>query len=183
MSGVVRPAASGDMDAIASILNESIVNTHANFSVKPTSAGEQRRAWLADCAMYPWLVAEEGGSVVGFARACRWKGRCAYDWSAEVAVYVDKAARGTGVGFALYEQLFDLLRRQGYRSLLAGIALPDKPSVRLHEKVGMHCVGTLTRMGYKLGQWWDVGYWQIVFGEGPPGEILPVPAGQDNPVD
>ena len=93
--------------------------------------------------------------------ASPWKGRCAYDWSAEVTVYVHHEHHHKGVGAALYVRLFEILRSQGYRTVLAGITQPNEPSVRLHERMGMTKVGHMTRVGWKFQAWHDVGYWQL----------------------
>lgn len=151
------------MPGIAEISNWAILNTCANFQIRPTSAEAELADWNATRELCPWFVATSGHRIIGFARAARWKGRCAYDWTAEIAVYVSPDHHRRGVGRELYEALFALLRRQGYRSLLAGIALPNAASVALHEAMGMRHVGTLERVGYKMGRWIDVGYWQAGF--------------------
>jgi phosphinothricin acetyltransferase len=110
-------------------------------------------------------VAVDATAIAGFAKASPWKGRCAYAHSAETTVYLAADARGRGVGRALYEKLFAMLRAQGFRTLLAGITLPNEPSVRLHESMGMKRIALLERVGWKFDRWHDVGYWQVHLGE------------------
>ena len=114
--------------------------------------------------------------MVGYAYACRWRERPAYDWSVEVSVYVDPARQGEGVGRALYAELFDRLGAQGYRIAVAGITLPNPASIALHEHLGFKPIGALREIGWKVGAWHDVGYWQLHLGpdaEDPPAPPLP----------
>jgi phosphinothricin acetyltransferase len=113
---------------------------------------------------YPWLVAEDGASVVGYAYGHRFAPRAAYAWSVETSIYVGDGARGRGVGRALYDALLALLAAQGYRQAFAGIALPNPASVALHESVGFTPVGAYRDVGYKFGAWHDVGWWQRALG-------------------
>jgi phosphinothricin acetyltransferase len=113
-------------------------------------------------ASRPWLVAEDE-RVLGFAYAGRWRGRCAYRFSAEITVYMDERATGRGLGSRLLTELFERLRAAGMHSVLAGIALPNEASVALHEKMGMEKVAHFGQVGFKLGRWIDVGYWQRTF--------------------
>jgi L-amino acid N-acyltransferase YncA len=120
---------------------------------------------------HPWLVAEHEGRLAGFAYACPHRERAGYRWATEATVYVDPAFQREGVGRALYGCLFDLLRRQGLWIACAGISLPNEASVSFHESSGFVLVGVYRNIGYKLGRWWDVGWWQLSLKE--PGEERP----------
>jgi L-amino acid N-acyltransferase YncA len=125
---------------------------------------------------YAWLVAEDERSVVGYAYASRHRERASYRWAADVAAYVADGHRGRGVGGALYRALLALLARQGVRHACAGITLPNDASVALHESCGFQPVGTYRRIGWKLGAWWDVGWWQLELAPSagdPPAEVGP----------
>jgi phosphinothricin acetyltransferase len=160
---VIRTACEADVPAITAIQNHYITTTHIHFATSPVSDEEALAEWAAARGQHPWLVVvDDTGGVLGFARASAWKSRCAYAWSVETSVYLRPEACGRGLGRALYDRLFRILRAQGYRTAIAGIALPNEASIRLHEAVGMSHVGTFRRVGYKLGGWWDVGYWQTV---------------------
>ena len=127
--------------------------------------------------MYPWVVGEaETGDIVGFAKASPWKGRCAYDWSVEVTVYVHPEHHGKGIGKALYGKLFPILKAQSYHSLLGGITQPNEASVRLHESFGMKRVAMFETIGWKFEKWHDVGYWQLILrdDDAPPSTIKAV---------
>lgn len=109
---------------------------------------------------YPWLVAQDGERVAGFAYASRHHERAAYRWAANVSVYVARTHWRRGVGRDLYAALFDALERQGLRIACAGITLPNPASVGLHRAMGFTEVGVYRRIGFKLGSWHDVAWWQ-----------------------
>src|SRR5690606_39143142 len=98
----------------------------------------------------------------GYAYAARWKGRCAYRYSVESTIYLDLGARRGGIGTVLYAALLERLRSRGYHAVIGGIALPNDASVRLHEQLGFRKVAHFPEVGFKLGRWVDVGYWQII---------------------
>jgi phosphinothricin acetyltransferase len=185
----VRRARESDLPAITEINDWYIAHTVANFNTEPVGLEAMHEEWLAGHERHPWLVAVDGSktspvqsanaprsndgavgaSIVGFAKASPWKGRCAYDWSAEVTVYLHHEHHRRGIGSMLYDRLFAILRDQGFRSVLAGVTLPNEGSVRLHERMGMTRVAYLTRVGWKFDAWHDVGYWQVALG----GETTP----------
>ena len=109
---------------------------------------------------HPWLVAEDSGEVIGYAYGSQHRERTSYRWATDVAVYVAPQSQRCGAGRTLYETLFGLLAQQGYRIACAGITLPNEASVGLHEACGFKPVGVYRRIGFKLGAWWDVGWWQ-----------------------
>jgi L-amino acid N-acyltransferase YncA len=109
---------------------------------------------------YPWLVCERDGVAAGYAYASRHRVRAAYQWSVDVSVYVDAAHRRSRIARGLYTSLFAILAAQGFFNAFAGIALPNPASVALHEDVGFHPIGVYRNVGFKLGAWRDVGWWQ-----------------------
>jgi L-amino acid N-acyltransferase YncA len=110
---------------------------------------------------YPYLVAEEDGEIIGYAYAARFRLREAYEYSAEVSIYVRNAAKQKGIGTQLYTKLFDELAETNIHVIVAGISLPNDASIRFHEKLGFRKVAHFREIGYKLGRWIDVGYWQM----------------------
>ncbi len=125
---------------------------------------------------HAWLVAEVDGAIAGYAYGSEHHVRAAYRWAADVTVYIDAAHHRRGIGRALYAALFELLARQGYYVLCAGVTLPNEASVALHESMGFTPVGVYRRVGYKHGRWWDVGWWQLQLrepGPGPPADPGP----------
>jgi L-amino acid N-acyltransferase YncA len=99
--------------------------------------------------------------VAGFAYASRHRERAAYRWAVDVAVYVAESHRRRNVGRALYAGLLGILREQGFVKAYAGITLPNAASVGLHEAVGFVPTGVFCGEGFKLGQWRDVGWWEL----------------------
>jgi phosphinothricin acetyltransferase len=146
---------------MAEIYNHYVRETVITFEEDAVTA-DQMRARLAEVseAELPWLVAVHNDAVVGYAYASKWKGRCAYRYSVETTVYVDKAHPGKGYGTRLYEALFDILRSKQMHIAIGGIALPNPVSVALHEKFGLEKVAHFPEVGFKQGRWVDVGYWQ-----------------------
>ena len=158
----VRPASEDDLPEVCRIVNHYIESSFVNFRTEPQTVDEWRNDWRRLHAQFPWLVADDDG-VAGVAYAAPWNGRAAYQWTVEATVYVDAARQRRGVGDALYTELLARLRRQGFHSAVAVIALPNEPSVRLHERHGFVLAGQLVEAGYKLGAWHDVGFWQLPF--------------------
>jgi phosphinothricin acetyltransferase len=110
---------------------------------------------------YPWLVTRRGSAVLAYAYASQHRSRAAYQWSVDVGIYVLASERRTGIGRNLYKALFQVLRLQGFYNAYAGIALPNAASVGLHEALGFQPLGVYKRVGFKLGAWRDVGWWQL----------------------
>lgn len=158
----VRRPSYRDFPAILEISNWAIRHTAANFRVEPETLDHWVNLWTETRDRFPWFVAEADGAVIGFAMASPFKGRCAYAFTAEVSVYVAPQQQGKGVGEALYRRLIPTLKAQGYRTLVAVIAVPNPASERLHERFNFRRVGTLERVGWKLGRWHDVAYWQCI---------------------
>ncbi len=158
----IRPAdPARDAAACAAIYAPSVESTSISFELVPPDAAEFARRIEKYSATHQFLVAEEGEEVVGYAYACRWAERAAYDWSVEVSVYIDGANHGKGIGRALYVELFERLCAQGFRIAVAGVTLPNPASIGLHESMGFEPIGTLRDIGWKEGAWRDVGYWQL----------------------
>ena len=163
----IRAARDHDFTAIAAITNHYIANTAVHFGDVPVGASELAALHAAD-ARYPWLVADEAGAVVGYAKAGAWRFRAAYAWTCETGIYLEPQACGRGLGRALYVALLDeLARAQHFRSVVAGITLPNPASVALHEHLGFVSIGVAREAGYKHGRWHDVGFWQKRLGGGP----------------
>lgn len=110
-------------------------------------------------ASHAWLLAEADGALAGYAYGSPHRSRAAYASSCDVAVYVDPAHARRGIGRALYAELLGRLREE-YHAAFAGIALPNAASIGLHEAVGFTPVGIYREVGWKLGGWRDVGWWQ-----------------------
>jgi phosphinothricin acetyltransferase len=152
-------ATADDAAAVRAIYAPMIESTVISFELVVPSEEEMAARITERQPAHPWLVAE-GGGVLGYAYAGRFAGRPAYDWSVDTSIYLAEAARGRGVGRALYDALLAVLTAQGYRQAMAGVALPNPASVGLHEAAGFQLVGVYRSVGWKFGSWHDVGWWQ-----------------------
>lgn len=162
----VRLGEFDDLSAILAISNWAAINTAANFALESEPIEAWQEEWNQTHEMYPYFVAiDDSNSVIGFAKAAPWKGRCAYAYSAEVTVYVHPDHHNQGIGKALYGAMTTTLKTQGYHTLLAGITQPNEASVRLHESFGFKRVALFERIGWKFDQWHDVGYWELLLQE------------------
>jgi len=158
----VRHADPGrDGAACAAIYAPYVDGSGVSFEDVAPTAQEMTARIAGTGARFPWLVAVDGGEIAGYAYASQHRDRAGYRWAVDVAVYVDPASHGRGVGRLLYEALLDLVRRQGFRSACAGIALPNAASIGLHRALGFEQVGTYRDIGWKAGAWRDVAWWQL----------------------
>jgi len=158
-----RPATTADAAAIAAIYNHYVLNTIVTFEEEAVSVDDmtQRVADTLEAGL-PWLVVEEGSVIRGFAYASKWKSRCAYRYSLEATVYLDRTATGCGLGTRLYSTLIARIKPTGMHGLIGGVALPNAASVALHEKLGFVKVAHFKEVGRKFDQWIDVGYWELL---------------------
>ena len=164
-SWLVRDATVADAAACARIYEPYVRDTVASFELEPPTAAEVAGRIAAALARHAWLVLEDDGRVVGYAYGSTFNARAAYDWTTSVSVYTEPGRRRTGARRALYTALLDRLAARGYRTALAGIALPNDASVGVHTAMGFELVGTYRRVGWKLGRWNDVARYQRPLGD------------------
>jgi phosphinothricin acetyltransferase len=176
-SATIRLATAGDAGHILEIYAPFCRNTFITFETAPPTLDEMRARILSKGGFYPCLVCE-GPEILGYARATEHRERAAYQWATDVSIYVAQGHRGRGLGRALYTSLLALLRLQGFLRVCAGIALPNPASIALHEAMGFRPVGVFPSIGYKLGRWHDVGWWQLMLGHADSDPAVPVPVGQ-----
>ncbi|MEY3444179.1 MAG: hypothetical protein RLZZ519_2460, partial [Bacteroidota bacterium] len=156
---MIRNASLADAQAIADIYNYYILETIITFEEEAIDAAEIANRIAEVTSKFPWIVWEEEGRILGYAYARSWKSRCAYRNSVETTVYLVDGVAGRGLGKALYAALLERLADLGIHAAIGGIALPNAASVRLHEKCGFEKVAHFKEVGFKFGQWIDVGYW------------------------
>jgi L-amino acid N-acyltransferase YncA len=157
----IRTATPNDAEAIAAIYAPVVVNTPISFELEAPSPDEMRSRIASTLQRLPWLVSlDADGRVDGYVYAGRHRERAAYQWAVDTSAYVREDARGKGVGRRLYERLFEELVALGYFQAFAGIALPNAASVGLHEAMGFEPLGVYRNVGFKMGRWRDVGWWQ-----------------------
>ena len=180
----IRPAEVEDAAAIAAIAAPDVTTGVASFELVPPDGAEMARRMAGSAGRYPWLVCERGGRVAGYVYASQHNVRDAYQWSANVTVYIDENCRRQNIGRALYTSLFALLRLQGFYNAYAGITLPNAGSVGLHEAMGFRLVGVYRNVGYKFDRWHDVGWWSLALREAtaePPEPLLDVASARELP--
>ncbi len=126
---------------------------------------------------YPFIVAQLDGVPVGYAYASEYRERAAYGWCVELSVYVSRHCTGHGVGTALYTALLELLRLQNIVVAYSAITLPNHASIALHEKMGFSLAGRFHASGYKMGQWWELAWYEKQLNplRCPPPDVIPFP--------
>jgi L-amino acid N-acyltransferase YncA len=156
----IRLVNAADAKAVCDIYNYYVSNSTISFEEAEVSVSEMSRRIVSVSETLPWVVIETDGIVDGYAYATKWRERSAYRFSVELSVYVAPSAIGQGCGTLLYENLFERLTQLGVHLLIAGIALPNENSIKLHEKMGFIKVAHFAEVGFKNNQWVDVAYWQ-----------------------
>lgn len=161
----IRIATEADAESCRAIYAPAVEHTAASFEYVPPSVEEMRRRIHGILEKLPWLVLERDEQIAGYAYASPHRERIGYQWVVNVSVYVDERHRARGFGRALYTALLEILRLQGYFGAYAAIALPNRASIALHERMGFEEVGVYRQVGFKLGAWHDVGWWQLALQE------------------
>ncbi|HEU0097209.1 MAG TPA: GNAT family N-acetyltransferase [Allosphingosinicella sp.] len=172
----LRAATPDDAAAIADIYAHFVRESAVSFETEPPAEAAIRARIEGAGRLYPWLVGEDAGTILGYAYAARFRDRPAYRFVVETSVYLRSGAGGRGLGRRLYEPLLAMLESQGFTQAIAAIALPNEASIRLHERLGFERAGTYRQVGWKLGAWHDVWLWQraLAPAANPPAEPKPV---------
>lgn len=161
---MIRAANEHDAKSICAIYNYYVKHTVITFEEEQISVEDMKLRMVKVSSQYPWLVYEHNGEVVAYAYAGLWKGRSAYRFTLEATIYgANDMPQRLGIGTKLYQKLLEELETSITRSVIAIIALPNKASVGLHEKMGFEKVAHFKEVGYKSEQWIDVGFWQKIF--------------------
>lgn len=160
----IRPVKPDDASALATIYAHYVEHGVATFEEEAPDAAEMAERIAAVLPAYPWLVAERGGRIVGYAYGRPYHPRAAYRWTVETAIYLAPDQRRTGAGRPLYEALLDELSDRGFVSAIAAITVPNAESTRFHEKQDFVSIGTMEGVGFKHGAWRNVGYYQLALG-------------------
>ena len=160
----VRTGVEADLKALTDLYNHYVRETPITFDTAVFTPAE-RRPWLLshpEDGPYRLKVAADADTqeILGYATSSPYRAKPAYSTSVETTVYVAPGAGGRGVGTLLYEALFAALAGEDLHRAYAGIAQPNEPSVRLHERFGFRHVGTYREVGRKFGRWWDVAWYE-----------------------
>ena len=160
-----RLVRSEDVPEILSIYATYVRDTAVTFEYEPPSLAEFQRRVADIFAEYPYVVCRSGQRVIGYAYAHRHMERAAYQWNAELSVYLDRNFHSCGIGRRLYEILIEILRLQNVKNVYGGVTSPNEKSERLHEALGFARLGTYHNAGYKCGGWHDVSWFEKSIGE------------------
>ena len=155
-----RDARLEDLPRLTEIYNHYVLTTPITFDVDAYTV-ERRRPWFeqfATTGRSRLIVATEGASLVGYASTTRFRPKAAYDTTVESTVYCSPEHVGQGVGARLYSALFEAIADEDIHRIVAGYALPNPASARLHERFGFTPVGVFTAVGRKFGRYWDVAW-------------------------
>lgn len=158
----IRKATVEDAEALCLIYNHYVLNTVITFEEEPVAANEMAHRIEEVTSSLPWLVCVRDSEIVGYAYAANWRARSAYRHSVESSVYLRHGIARQRLGTLLYEALLAELARLPVHAVMGGIVLPNESSVALHEKFGFEKTAHFKQVGFKFGQWLDVGYWQLI---------------------
>jgi L-amino acid N-acyltransferase YncA len=161
----IRLADEKDADGILTIYIPYITNTSFTFETEVPTVKAFAERITSYFSNWPWLVCEVDGKIAGYAYGSRYRERTGYQWCVECSVYIHDDFQRRGIAKALYTALFEILKKQGYRNVYAVINLPNDRSVQLHENCGFKWFVTYEKVGYKLGKWKDVGWWQLIIND------------------
>lgn len=163
----IRPAEDDDLPKIATIYNHEVAHSIATFDTDPPPDGHWQDKLASSRQGCHFLVAvDDDCDVVGFAYSWPYRPRPAYARTRETSIYLDRSVQRQGVGRQLYPALLDTMARSGVHTAVAGVAVPNPGSVRLHLRVGFEHVGTMREVGYKFDRWIDIEWYQRLVSPG-----------------
>ena len=182
-NAIVRTARLSDAERLLEIYSYYVEKTAISFETEAPTLQEFRKRMEKTLKRYPYFVAEKDG-VMGYAYAGAFVGRAAYDWCAELTIYLDPNVRKCGFGRMLYEALEEALREMGILNMYACIGYTDNEdeflnnnSPDFHSHMGFRLVGKFTNCGHKFGRWYDMIWMEKIIGEYRPDqpEVIPFP--------
>lgn len=157
----IRDATVADAAACAAIYAPYVTDTSITFELTPPSAAQMAERITAAQRQHAWIVMEDEEGVAGYAYGGTFRARAAYQWTCEVSVYLERGRHRRGAGRALYAELLPRLAKQGMRTAIACMTLPNDASLGLHRAMGFEDVGVMRRVGHKHGAWHDVAWAQL----------------------
>jgi phosphinothricin acetyltransferase len=158
----IRRATLADAEAIRQIYNLEVTGSTATLDLVPRSVEEQAAWMVAHSGVYPVVVADEGGEVIGFASLSPYRPRPGYATAVEDSIYVAGDHRGKGIGRALLSEAVVMARTHGFHSIVARVSATQQASVALHKACGFDFVGVEREIGRKFGRWIDVAILQLL---------------------
>jgi L-amino acid N-acyltransferase YncA len=165
---LIRPVVPADLTVVTAIYADAVLTNTATFEVEPPDETAMHgRIDTITSGGYPFLVAERGRRVVGYAYASVYRPRIGYRHSVEDSLYIAPEARGQGIGRALLDRLVTDCEQAGFRQMIAVIGdSGNLASIRVHAAAGFEPAGNLKNVGYKFGRWLDTVFMQRPLGPG-----------------
>ena len=167
----IRTACLEDAQRLLEIYGYYVENTAISFEYEVPALTEFQERMKRILQRYPYLVAVQDGTILGYAYAGPFHPRAAYQWTAEVTIYVDPECRKCGLGRKLYEALEQRLTEMGILNLYACIGYPEeedayltKNSAEFHTHMGYRLAGRFVQCGYKFNRWYDMVYMEKCIG-------------------
>lgn len=163
ITNVMRRVAIQDAERICEIYNYYVLNSTVTFDTEPyTLKMMENKIQSLMNGGYDYWVYEVDGLILGFCHLNEWKPRRGYRFTAETSIYVDKDFIGRGIGVVMMKHMLENVNKEKIHTILSCISLPNDSSVRVHERFGFQLAGLYKQIGFKLGEWRDVGYWQMM---------------------
>lgn len=176
---MLRNATIHDVPVILDIYRPYILDTAITFEYEVPSLEAFTERFRNVTERFPWLVWEENGMVLGYAYANPFKARAAYQWDADLSIYLREDCRGKGIGKALYSELENRLRDLGYHVLYGVVTSANEASCRFHEALGYRPIATFERTGVKFGRWYGITWYEKRIREGVPEHAPTTPFEQE----
>lgn len=172
---VIRPIGLGDAAKILEIYRPYIENTNITFEYTVPELHDWEQRIMDYKSQHPWLIAESGDKILGYAYASKHRERVAYSWCCESSVYLSEEFQGRGLASMLYTKLFEILKLQGYINVYAILTSPNPRSEKFHESFGFSDIGKFYKAGYKFNEWHNTRWMQLHLSahQTPPGKIIP----------
>ena len=157
----IRQVSEDDAAAIAGIYAHHVLHGTASYEVDPPSSDDMlAKVRQVSSRNWPFIVAEAGSKIVGYAYATQFRDRAAYRFACEDSIYVDHEVMGCGVGGALLAELIERSAAFGFKTMVAVIGGAEPASIALHARFGFSQVGRLEAVGWKKERWLDSVYMQ-----------------------
>lgn len=161
---LIRRATPEDLPALLEIYNDEVQHGTATFDLSPKTLAQQR-VWLEqhNVGNHPLIVAEQNRKVAGYASLSSYREKEAYRSTVELSVYIGRKYRRQGIGAALMEEILNLARRDpSIHTVVSVITSGNEASLRLHEKFGFVCCGSIREVGKKFGSYLDISNYQLI---------------------
>lgn len=172
---MLRDATIHDAAAMLEIYRPYILHTAITFEYTVPTLQEFEARFLSITAEFPWLVWEEDGQILGYAYGSKAFPRAAYQWDADLSIYLRQDCRARGIGRRLYTALEDRLRELGYFVLYGLVTSANDASCRFHRAMGYREVARLEKTGFKFGQWYDIIWYEKRLRDGDPAHPPVIP--------